>query len=74
MPGKSVSWCRAFRQHILVLAKRNRLPADSPCGAYRPQLTAAQGPRVERRAILARTRCAYRAGEGELTTSAILCD
>ena len=57
MPGKSVSWCRAFRQHILVLTKRNRPPADSRYAACRPQLTAAQGPRVERRAILARIRC-----------------
>jgi len=32
--------------------------ADARCAACRPQLTAAQGPRVEQRAILARTRCA----------------
>ena len=44
VPGKSVSRGRAFRQHIPVLAKRNRHRADSPCGAYRPRLTAAQGP------------------------------
>jgi hypothetical protein len=30
----------------------------SPSGPCRPRLTAAQGPRVEQRAILARTRCA----------------
>ncbi|GGY17044.1 hypothetical protein GCM10008098_05680 [Rhodanobacter panaciterrae] len=63
MPGKSVSCGRAFRQHIPVLAKRNRPPADSRYAACRPQLTAAQGPRVERRAILARTRCARCAGK-----------
>lgn len=48
---------RAFRQHIPVLAKRNRPPADFRYAAYRPQLTAAQGTQVGRRAILARTRC-----------------
>ena len=58
MPGKSVRRGGAFRQHIHVLAKRNRHRADSPCGACRPHLTAAQGPRVEQRTILARTRCA----------------
>jgi len=58
LPGKSVSRGRAFRQHIRVLAKRNRHRADSRCAACRPHLTAAQGPRVEQRAILARTRCA----------------
>src|SRR6185312_15881116 len=58
MPGKSVRRGGAFRQHIHVLAKRNRHRADSPCGACRPHLTAAQGPRVEQRAILARTRYA----------------
>ncbi len=38
-----------------VLAKRHRHPADARCAACRPRLTAAQGPRVEQRAILART-------------------
>ena len=55
LPNKSVSRGRAFRQHIRVLAKRNRPPADSRCAACRPRLTAAQGPRVEQRAILTRT-------------------
>ena len=41
---KCVRWGRAFRQHIRVLAKRNRHRADSPFGACRPHLTAAQGP------------------------------
>jgi len=58
LPGKSVSRGRAFRQHIHVLAKRHRHPADAPFGACRPRLTAAQGSREERRAIVARTRCA----------------
>ena len=31
---------------------------STPLRACRPRLTAAQGPRVEQRAILARTRCA----------------
>jgi energy-coupling factor transporter ATP-binding protein EcfA2 len=57
MPGNSVSWGRAFRQHIPVLAKRNRLPADSLYAACRPQLTAAQRSRVKQRTILACTRC-----------------
>ena len=39
-------------------AKRSRRPVDSRYAACRPRLTAAQGPRVEQRAILARTRCA----------------
>ena len=43
LPGKFVSRGRAFRQHIPVLAKRNRLPADSRYAACRPRLTAAQG-------------------------------
>ena len=55
LSGKSVSRGRAFRQHIHVLAKRHRHPADARCAACRPRLTAAQGPRVEQRAILART-------------------
>ncbi|MHB1057766.1 MAG: hypothetical protein ACYC0F_07785, partial [Rhodanobacter sp.] len=32
------------------------IPVDARCAACRPRLTAAQGPRVEQRAILARTR------------------
>ena len=55
LPGKSVSRGRAFRQHIRVLAKRSRHPVDSRYAACRPRLTAAQGPRVEQRAIVART-------------------
>jgi hypothetical protein len=71
MGGKSVSRGRAFRQHIPVLTKRNRLRATAPAlpqlrhpcrrhadsryAACRPRLTAAQRPRVERRAIVART-------------------
>jgi len=56
MPGKSVSRCRAFRQHILPWRKGIGI-VPIPLRACRPQLTAAQGP-VEQRAILARTRCA----------------
>jgi len=41
MPGKSVRRGRAFRQHIPVLAKRNRHPADARCAACRPRPTAA---------------------------------
>ena len=36
LPGKSVSRGRAFRQHIHVLAKRDRPPADSPAGLSSP--------------------------------------
>jgi hypothetical protein len=54
LPGKSVSRGRAFRQHIHVLSKRHRHPADARCAACRPRLTAAQGPRVKQRAIVAR--------------------
>jgi hypothetical protein len=38
-------------------AKRSRRPVDSRYAACRPRLTAAQGPRVEQRAILARDQC-----------------
>ena len=55
LPVKSVSRGLAFRQHIHVRAKRSRPPVDSRCAACRPRLTAAQGPRVEQRAIVART-------------------
>jgi len=56
LPGKSVSRGRAFRQGILPWRKGVDLPVDSRCAAYRPRLTAAQGPRVQQRAIVARTR------------------
>ncbi len=41
-----------------ALAKRSRHPCRLPLRGLSPHLTAAQGPRVEQRAILARTRCA----------------
>jgi len=56
LPGKSVSRGRAFRTGILPVQKGVDIPVDSRFAACRPRLTAAQGPRVERRAILARTR------------------
>jgi len=56
LPGKSVSRGRAFRTGILPVRKGVDIPVDSRFAACRPRLTAAQGPRVERRAILARTR------------------
>jgi hypothetical protein len=55
LPGKSVSRGRAFRQGILPWRKGADIPVGSSCAAYRPRLTAAQGPRVKQRAILART-------------------
>ncbi len=58
LPGKSVSRSRAFRTGILPVRKGVDIPVDSRCAACRPRLTAAQGPRVEQRAILARTRYA----------------
>ncbi len=58
LPGKSVSRGRASRQGILPWRKGADIPVGSRCAACRPRLTAAQGPRVEQRAILARTRCA----------------
>jgi hypothetical protein len=51
-----------FSTGLLSGRKGIDIPVDARCAACRPQLTAAQGPRVKRRAILARTRCAYRAG------------
>jgi hypothetical protein len=57
LPGKSVSRGRAFRQDILPWRKGVDIPVDSRYAAYRPRLTAAQGPRVEQRAIVARTLC-----------------
>ena len=55
MGGKSVSRGRAFRMGILPVRKGVDIHVDSRCAACRPRLTAAQGPRVEQRAILART-------------------
>ena len=55
LSGKSVSRGRAFRQGILPWRKGTDIPVGSRCAACRPRLTAAQGPRVEQRAILART-------------------
>ena len=55
LPGKFVSRARAFRQDSCPGEKASAsLPM--PLRACRPQLTAAQGPRVEQRAIVARTR------------------
>jgi len=42
----------------LSVRKGTDIPVGSRCAACRPRLTAAQGPRVEQRTILARTRCA----------------
>jgi len=47
-----------FSTGLLSGRKGIAIPADARCAACRPRLTAAQGPRVEQRAILARTRCA----------------
>jgi hypothetical protein len=55
MGGKSVSRGRAFRQGILPWRKGADIPVGSRYAACRPRLTAAQGPRVEQRAIVART-------------------
>ncbi|WP_147269713.1 hypothetical protein [Rhodanobacter denitrificans] len=55
LSGKSVSRGRAFRQGILPWRKGIGIHADARCAACRPRLTAAQGARVEQRAILART-------------------
>ena len=66
MPGKSVSRRRAFRQGILPWRKGVDIPVDSRYAACRPRLTAAQGPRVEQRSILARTRYATAARLREL--------
>ena len=56
VPGKSVSRGRAFRTGILPVRKGIDILVDARYAACRPRLTAAQGPRVEQRAILARTR------------------
>jgi hypothetical protein len=45
-----------FSTGLLSWRKGVDIPIDSRFAACRPQLTAAQGPRVEQRAILARTR------------------
>ncbi len=45
-----------FSSGLLPARKGVAIPGNARCAACRPQLTAAQGPRVERRAILARTR------------------
>jgi hypothetical protein len=66
LPGKSVSRGRAFRQGILPWRKGIGIHADARCAACRPRLTAAQGPRVEQRAILVRTRYATAARLREL--------
>jgi len=58
-----------FSTGLLSGRKGIDIPVDARYAACRPQLAAAQGPPVERRAILARTRYAYCAGDGELTTS-----
>jgi hypothetical protein len=55
LPGKSVSRGRAFRTGILPVRKGVDIPVDSRFAACRPRLTAAQGPQVEQRAIVART-------------------
>jgi hypothetical protein len=55
LPSKSVRRGRAFRTGILPVRKGADIHVDSRCAACRPRLTAAQGPRVEQRAILART-------------------
>jgi hypothetical protein len=47
-----------FSNGLPARAKRSRPPVDPRYAACRPRLTAAQGPRVEQRAILARTRYA----------------
>jgi len=52
-----------FSTGLLSGRKGIDIPVDARCAACRPQLAAAQGPRVEQRAILARTRCAYLAGD-----------
>ena len=65
MGGKSVSRGRAFRQGILPWRKGIDILVDARYAACRPRLTAAQGPRVEQRAILARTRCATAARRRE---------
>ncbi len=54
---KSVSRGRAFRPDSCP-DEKEPTSLSTPLRACRPQLTAAQGPRVERRAIVARTRFA----------------
>jgi hypothetical protein len=83
LPGKSVSRGRAFRTglgqplHALPPLRHpcRRLPwrkgvdirVDSRCAAYRPRLTAAQGPWVEQRAS-----CAYFLEKPQATARAAL--
>jgi hypothetical protein len=55
LPGKSVRPGRAFGQGNLPWRKGADIHVDSRYAACRPRLTAAQGPRVKQRAILART-------------------
>ena len=57
MGGKSVSRGRAFRPDSCP-GEKESTSLSTPLRACRPRLTAAQGPRVEQRAILARTRYA----------------
>jgi hypothetical protein len=45
-----------FSTGLLSWRKGIDIPVDSRCAACRPRLTAAQGPRVEQRAFVARTR------------------
>jgi len=47
-----------FSSGLLPARKGVAIPGNARCAACRPRLTAAQGPRVERRAILARTQYA----------------
>ena len=74
LPGKSVSRGRAFRQGILPWRKGADIPVGSRCAACRPRLTAAQGPRVEQRAIVARTsqKSQSRAGAASWTPPSLL--
>ncbi len=58
MDGKSVSRGRAFRAGSCPREKARPSMASPAARPDRPRLTAAEGPRVEQRAILARTRCA----------------
>ncbi len=52
IPGRQVREAGpGFSNGHPARAKRSRHPVDSRCAACRPRLTAAQGPRVEQRAI-----------------------
>ncbi len=50
-----------FSSGLLPARKGVAIPGNARCAACRPRLTAAEGPRVEQRAILARTRDGARA-------------